>query len=102
MVQQVSTAASHPALGDSVLPRASERSSDGVQPQCFYDIVRCLSEFCITIQDQGFVIRIIGKSFAQLLGDPESGRMSSDVAVNNTSAVMGNHEEALQDSKRKF
>src|SRR5579864_1085556 len=99
VVQQVATAASHPALGYTILPRASERSSDGLQFQCFHGIAYCFSEFCITVQDQVFVMGIIGKSFAQLLRDPETGRMPGDVAVQNAPAIMSNDKEAVQDSK---
>ena len=34
-----------------------------------------------------------------MLGDPETGRVLGDLEVKNSSAVMGNHKEAVQHAK---
>jgi len=34
-----------------------------------------------------------------VLGDPETGRVLGDLEVKNSSAVMGNHKEAVQHAK---
>jgi len=99
VVQQVSPTTSHPALCDSMLPRASERSSDRFKSDGIHRIANRFAELGIAIQDQVFMLRVIGKGFAQLLRDPETSRMPSDVAVQDAPAVVGNHEEAVQKSK---
>lgn len=49
--------------------------------------------------NQILVLVIIRKGFTQLLRDPKAGRMVSDVAVQDSSAVMGDYEEAIQSAE---
>ncbi len=42
---------------------------------------------------------IIGKGLAQLLRDPESGRVWGNVAVQNAPAIMSDDKEAVQNAK---
>jgi hypothetical protein len=96
VVEQVSTAASHPSFGNSILPRASKGSPHRPESHCFHGLAHYFSKLGITVQDQVSMLRIIRKGIAQLLRDPETGRVPSHVAL-HASAVMGNHEEAVQD-----
>src|SRR6266481_1711114 len=93
VIQQVVTTTFHPTLRNSILPRAVERSSDGFQAQCSNSIVYRFSELGIAIKNQILVLRIIRKGFAQLLCNPETGRVPSNVAVQNASTVMVNFGE---------
>jgi hypothetical protein len=49
--------------------------------------------------NQKLVLIIIRKGFTQLLCDPKAGGMLSGVAVQDSSAVMGDHEKAIQDAE---
>ena len=70
VVQEVSSAASHPALRDAILPGRSEGSSLGNHPRGFHRGDHLEPELLIAIKDQVFVRRFKGKCLAQLLDDP--------------------------------
>jgi hypothetical protein len=42
---------------------------------------------------------VVGKCLAQLLRDPEAGRVSCDIAMQYSPAIMRDHEKAVQDTK---
>src|SRR5258708_1029559 len=45
------------------------------------------------------VFVVIRKSLAQLLRDPEAGRVPGDIAVQDPPAIMSDHEKAIEDSE---
>ena len=49
--------------------------------------------------NQILVLVIIRRGLAELLCDPESSRVPSDITVQNSPPVMRNHEEAVQDAE---
>src|SRR5260370_2686512 len=97
VIQHISPATSPPTLRASILPGAAEARSDCFQPYGFYSIAKRVAELGVGGKDQILVSVVIRKGFAQLLGDPQTGWMPSDIAVQNPSSVMCNDEEAVQD-----
>src|SRR5260370_33188013 len=96
VVHQVSSAASHPALRDAILPGRSEGSSLGNHPRGFHRGDHLQPELLIAIKDQVFVRRFKGKCLAQLLDDPTSSRMLRAFNVQDASTLMRDDEEAVE------
>jgi len=96
MVEQVSSTIPDPAFGDAVLPRASEAGSFGLDAEVLDGADDFLVEVLCPVKDQIFRSRIVGKGLAQLLHHPSTGRMLSDIAVQNPPPVMRDHKEAVQ------
>src|SRR5689334_4582649 len=44
---------------------------------------------------------LVGKCFSHLLRNPEAVRMAGDIEVQNAPAIMSNHEEAIEHTKRE-
>jgi hypothetical protein len=88
MVEQLATAASHPALGNTILPGTFEggphrvylQGSNGCRDLC--PVLR------IPVMDQKSRSRPKRKCLPQLLDDPTAGRMPRDVEVQDTAAIM--------------
>src|SRR6266404_5481815 len=57
VIQKISPTTSNPAFSHSILPRASERSSDRSQPNGFHGFADHFSELGIAIHDYVFVGR---------------------------------------------
>jgi acetyl esterase/lipase len=95
VVQEVSSAASHPALRDAILPRTAEGSSLGNNPRGFHRCDHLEPELLIAIKDQVFARRFKWKCLAQLLDDPSARRMLRDVEVQDASTIVADDEEAV-------
>ena len=100
VVQQVSSAASHPPLRDAILPWTPEGSSLGNDPCGLHRCNDLEPKLLVTIKDQGFVRGLKWKRLPQLLNDPEACRMLRDVEVQNAPTIMADHEKAVQHAKR--
>jgi hypothetical protein len=100
VVQEVSSAASHPALRDAILPRTAECSSLGNNPRGFHRGDHLEPELLIAIKDQVFAKRFKWKCLAQLLHDPTARRMLRDVDVQDASTIVADDEEAVEHSER--
>ena len=100
LVQQVSSAASHPPLRDAILPRRSERSLLGNDPGGFHRCDYLEAELLIAIKDHVFVRGFQGKRLPQLLNDPSARRMLRDVNVQDAPPIMTNDEEAVEHTER--
>lgn len=96
MIQQISSATSDPTLCDSILPRASKGCSDSLWSDGRYSSADYVSELSVAIMNQISGALVVRKCFPQLLRDPESGWMSSGVAVQDSSSVMRNDKEAIE------
>jgi hypothetical protein len=79
LVQQVSSAASHPGF----------HRCDHLEP-----------ELPIAIKDQVFVSGFKRKRFAQLLDDPSARRMLRDINVQDAPPIMTDDEEAVEHAER--
>jgi hypothetical protein len=53
----------------------------------------------ISVKDQVLVRRLERKRFAQLLHDPQTGRVAGDVEVQDTPTVMSNDKEAVENTE---
>ena len=99
MIEQITTAIAYEALGHAILPRALERSAYRLCAQDF----RCPNDFCIedgvTVMDQIAGSGIVGKGLTQLLNNPRAGRMPGHVEVQNTTPVMRDDEEAVENAE---
>jgi hypothetical protein len=99
VVEQFSSAATNPSLGDSVLPRTPEAGTLGLDAEALYCVDHLVVEVCRAIEDQVTGDRIVGKGLTQLLDDPRAGRVLGDAAAQDSAAIMRDYEEAVQDAK---
>jgi hypothetical protein len=99
MVEQIAAAVANPALGDPILPGASEAGPLGLDAEGLYGVDNLFIELRAVIEDQITWRRVVGKRLAQLLDNPCAGRMPCDIAVQDTSPVMGDDEEAVENAK---
>src|SRR5260370_20786942 len=99
VTQNVTTAASYPTFCISTLPWAAERSSDRSKANGLRGLADRVSEFGITIQNQVLVLRVIREGFTQLLGNPETCRVSRNIAVKNSPTIVSDDKETIQHSE---
>src|ERR1700730_1348680 len=99
VIQQISSAISHPAFGDAVLPRASEVGLPGSDAEALHRADDLLVEVRSAIEDQITRCCIVRKCFAQLLRDPKATWMPGDATVENPTSIVCNDEEAVQDAE---
>ena len=81
VIEQITPATAHPTLGDAVLPRAPARCSDRFQPNRVDGGADRIAELAVPVMNQVSVTLVIRKCLTQLLGDPDTGRVPSYVAV---------------------
>jgi hypothetical protein len=96
VVQEVAAATAHPALRNTVLPGTSEGSPDRAH---LYGVNGCgdfQSVVGIPIENDEARGRIKRERLPQLLNNPKVRGMPRDVAVQNTSAIMADDEEAVE------
>jgi hypothetical protein len=81
MVEQLATAASHPALGNTILPGTFDGGPHGVYLQGSNGCRDLCPVLRIPVMDQKSRSRPKRKCLPQLLDDPTAGRMLRDVEV---------------------
>ena len=96
VIQQVSSAALDPTLGNSVLPGASERGPHGVHLQRSNSWGNVHTILGIPIEDQKPESRFKRKGLPQLLDDPQARGMLGDVDVQNAAPGMGDDEKTIE------
>ena len=101
VIQQVSSAASHPTLGHSVLPGTAICGAHGFTPHCFGGADHIVAKLRIAIQQQEGVSRRVRPRLPQLLHDPESLGISCHVKTQNPAPVVTDDEKTVQHPKRK-
>ena len=95
MVENLSAAASNPALRSPVLPGCLNTRALRPEARCFQESNHIRIEFRVAVED-GITIRTsFGKRFTQLLHDPLGSWMTSDVEVQNPAPAMLDYEEAI-------
>ena len=99
MVQQVPPAASDPALGNPVLPRALDRSLHARHVHGTNSSGNLQPVFRVSVEDQKSERRLEWKCFPQLLDDPTARRVLREVEVQDPPAIMADHEEAMEDAE---
>src|SRR5215831_4092137 len=83
VIEQITAATFHPALGHSVLPGAPDRRSHAGDLQRAKGRPYFQAKLLIVIAEQECGNRLVRKGVSQLLCDPTAGGMPSDVAVQN-------------------
>ena len=96
MVEQVSSTATNPTFGDTVLPRTSEAGSFGLDAEAFDGADDFFVEVRSSVENEMFRGAIVGECFPQLLHDPRTVWMSCDIPVKDAPPVMRDDEEAVQ------
>jgi hypothetical protein len=99
MVEQIATTVSGPALGNAVLPRTSEAGSFWLYAETFHGADNFFIELRGSIKDEVAGCRVVGKCFPELLNHSLAGRVLGHVAMNDTSPVMRNDEEAVENTE---
>jgi len=88
MVQKFSTAASDPALSNSILPRTLEACPFGFDATGYQQIRHILVELRISIQNRIAAGTRFRESFSQLLNYPRIGRMFRDIEMKDRNVSM--------------
>jgi hypothetical protein len=100
VIEQVTPATPDPALGNTVLPRALDGGLHAFDLHGSNRSWNFQSILSVVIEDEEFGGVLVGECFSQLLHNPGAGGMPSDVAVEDTPAVMTNDEEAVEHAER--
>jgi hypothetical protein len=101
MVQQVPPATPDPALGNTILSRTSETSPLGLNAEVLDRSDNLYAKVGGSIEDQVAGSRIVGKCLAQLLNHPIGARTPGGIEVQNSSPIMGDDEEAVENAESK-
>ena len=99
VIHRVSATGFDPALRNTILPRASERRSDGCDAHVLDRHEHLTIERGVPIQDQIPGRRAVGKRLSQLLNDPRRGRLSGDINAEDLAARVADHEEHVEQSE---
>ena len=99
VIKQIEAAGADPAFRDAVLPRTTEAGSLGLNAEAPYRANNFLVEIAAAIKDQIFWCGVVRECFPQLLNDPGARRMPGHVEVKNAATIMGNDEEAVEDTE---
>src|SRR5262245_48351226 len=97
VVEELATAASDPALRDSILPGCLNTRALRFQTSCLEQRADFAIELCITIQNHVPGRTGFRKGLAQLLHDPIGSRMTGDVEMQDSAAPVFDNEEAVQE-----
>src|SRR5664280_1313710 len=100
MVQEISTYTANPALGNSVLPRTSKCGANRLAAHRLHGRDNIGTELCVPIEDQE-ALRLFAAfpSFVQLQLDPKGIGIASHVAVQDSTPVVADDEEAVQNAE---
>ena len=95
MIQEFSTYTADPALGNSVLPRTSERRANRLAAHRLRGRDSIDTELRVAIEDQE-ALRLVAvfPGFAQLQRNPKGVRVTGHVVVKDSTPIMTDDEEA--------
>ena len=99
LVEQLTAAASHPSLRYSVLPGACNRTSQWRNAHGANRGWHFKSIFGVVIKHDESGDVGMWEGISKLLSCPDTGWMPGDFEVQDTPAIMGNDEEAIQKAK---
>jgi hypothetical protein len=100
MIKQISSAIPNPAFCYTVLPRTAEAGPLGLDAEAFHRADKFLVEVGCAIEDQVGGYLVIWKGLAQLLRDPRTTWVPSDVEMKNKPPLMRDHKEAVEHAQR--
>src|SRR5664280_3036125 len=100
MIQEISTYTANPALGNSVLPGTAECGANRLAAHRLHGRDHLGTELRVPIEDQE-ALRLLAAfpSFVQLQLDPKRAGIASHVAVQDTTPVGADDEEAVQNAE---
>jgi len=101
MIQQVSSAASYPALRNPVLPWTTECGAHWQAPHPSRKRHHVIAKLRVAVEQQEFMDRSIGPGFSHLLRDPECVGISRDIEAKYRAPIMPDHEKAIKNAERK-
>lgn len=96
VVEKIAATASHPTLGNPVLPRTLDRGLHAINLQSTNGSGNIQSILLIVVEEKEPGRGLVGKCFAQLLDDPIASWMPCDIEVQDATPVMTNDEKAVQ------
>ena len=85
------------ALGERILPGAVRRGEDFVNAHTLHAVPKVLAVDLITVAQEIGWRGVVRERVHDLLGSPSGGRVFCDVEVNDTPAVVGEHNEDEED-----
>lgn len=97
--EQLASATTHPAFGDTVLPGRRDARPLRLQTRVLEEVDEVGIELCVIVQDDVSVGTHFGKRLTQLLHDPICVRARGDVVVQKFAALMLDDEEAVKQLK---
>ena len=96
VIQELAAATAYPTLRNSVLPRAPQRSADGTHLQRSNGYGDLQPVFRIAVENEKPGSRFERKRLSQLLDDPRTRGVRSNVEVQNAPPVMVDDEKAIK------
>ena len=99
MIEQIPSAITNPAFCNTVLPWTSEAGPLGLDAEALHCADNFLIEVCCAIEDQVGGHLVTRKGLAQLLRDPRTTWVPSDVEMKDPPPVMRDHKEAVEHAK---
>jgi hypothetical protein len=99
MIEQFATTAANEPFRNAILSRTSETGAFWMDIEAFHCIDHVAPEIGGPIKNQILGSAIVGEGFAQLLRSPCASRVLCDIEMNNSAAVMGDDEEAVEHAK---
>jgi hypothetical protein len=94
VIQEVTAAAAHPALRNTVLPRTFEGSPDRTHAQGTNECRDFQAVLGVAIENEEAGSRIKRERLPQLLNNPQGCRMPRDVAMQNASTIVADDESS--------
>ena len=99
VIEQVAPTGADPTLRNTVLPRAFKADSLRLNAEALDGIDDLFIKTAAAIKDQATRRSVVWESLAQLLNNPGARWIPGDIEVKNSSPVMRDDEEAIEDAK---
>jgi hypothetical protein len=90
LIEQSAPAATDPPLGNTILPRTTDGSSDGMDVHGANRAGYFAAILGVVVEEEKLGGRFTGEGFSYLLHDPYAGRMLRNIEVQNASSIMPN------------
>jgi hypothetical protein len=96
MIQHLATAAAHPPLCDSVLPRTPDARPHHLDPARLQQITHLAAEFGVAVEQDIAVRAGQRQRLPQLLYDPIAGRVRRGIEMKDATPLMFDDEETIE------
>ena len=101
MSQQVASATSYPALGNTVLPRTAKGRARWLASHVSHSRKHIGAKLGVAVEQQESVRLFVGPCFSQLLYNPKRMGISRHIAMQDLAPVVADDEKAVQNTKRE-